>query len=346
MAVTLKHVAERAGVSLQTVSQCLREDGSKLHLYSPETRQRVRQAAAELGYRANALARAMARGQFGIATLVLGVDPIRSAVFESMMFGLHDELAIHQMQLAIARLPDEKLSDSRVMSRILKERCSDGLLINYTDKIPELLISIISQNNLPAIWINSRQDWDCVYPDEFDAGVRATRYLLQMGHKRIAFVDLTHGQSYPSPHYSSIERRSGYEHAMRQAGLVPRILWGDEGVCVPGEQRVSVVRQWLASPDRPTALIAYKGNDAIVCYCAASSLSLRVPQDLSLVAFGDKPINFLGESFTTMQLPEEKMGRMAVDMLIAKISKPDKLLAPCRLPLLFEEGKSCAPFTS
>lgn len=338
MAVTLRQIADHTGLSTQTISQCLRPDSPKAHLYPAKTRERVVQAARELGYRPNAAARAVARRRFGIAALVMSLDPVRSSLFPGLLCGLHDALAQRDMQMTIARLPDSQLADESCLPTILRQWCCDGLLINYTDAIPDAMIQIIADYKLPAVWINSRQNADCVRADDFDGARRLTEHLLGLGHRRIAFADFAHGPQYPCPHYSVQDRQDGYRQAMQAACLPHRLLIADEGERVPASQRVAWCAAALREPDRPTAIIGYGPNDATVAYCAALSVGLAVGHDVALAMFGDRPLHYLGEPLTTMIVPEETLGRLAVEMLLEKIDRPEQSLQAKLVPMELSHG--------
>lgn len=343
MNVTLQTIAQRTGLSVNTVSQCLRANAPKAHQFRAETREMVRRVAAELGYRPNAAARATANGRFGTAALVMSINPIRSSLFEGLLCGLHDELHANDMQLSVARMPDSQLSDDSQLPKILREWSCDGMLINYTDAIPKRMQAIILEHQIPAVWINSKQEHDCVRPDDFGGARDATQALLKMGHQRIAYSDFSHGPDYPSPHYSVPDRLAGYQQAMQQAGLAPRLWIAEQGEKIPGAQRVAYVIEQLKRPDRPTAVVSYNHNDLIVIHAAAMSLGLSIPSDLSVVGFSPKLNTPLGVPMGSVLLPEVRMGQEAVRMLLKKISNPSRLLPAKVLPTHFDPAGTCVP---
>lgn len=341
MSVTLKDIAAKTGLSLQTVSQCVRR-GPRYALYSAQTRERVRLAAEELQYRPNASAKAMASGSFGAVSLLMSLDPVRSSVFAGMLCGIHDALARADFKLLVSRLSDMELSDPQRMPRFLVERCCDGVLINYTDKIPGAFVNIVRSNKLPAVWINSAHEADCVYLDDAGASRDATEMLLSLGHRRIAYVDFAHGPDSIAPHYSANARRRGYDDTMRKAMLPTRVIIASQGVNVPPADRVPLMRQLLSTPDRPTAVLAYRMNDMVSTYVAALSSGMRVPEDLSIIGFTEGPVSHLGPSFTTVRLAEESLGQAAVEMLFKKIKDPTTPLRPQAVTMRIEPGETVA----
>ena len=333
MAVTLKQVAASAGVSQPAVSNIL---GAKAHLYRPETRERVLRAAREMGYRANAAARATATGRFGSVALLLSTVPHRSSLSGPLVEGIHDGLAERDLHLTLARLPDEKLTDRGYVPKILQQCLADGLLINYFDQIPPALVELIGAHGVPAVWMNSRQDANCVCPDDEDAARRATRRLLGLGHERVAFANYS-----GDTHHSAAARYAGYADAMRVAGRVPRSI----REVTPRSERIGASLQWLDVPaeERPTAVVAYSGTSAWPIREAAAALGLSVPADLSLVTFEDHPSDEIGVRLDTMVVPEREMGRVAVEMLLARIDEPGRSLPSRVLPFTHAAGDTVAP---
>ena len=336
MAVTLKRIAEHCGLSAQTVGYIL---NGKADLFRPETRDKVLAAASELGYRPNAAAKAMRSGRFGCAALVLSTQPGRSSLFPSFLAGVDDELAKTGMHLAHAPLADERLTDSGFVPKILSQVMADGLLINYNAAIPVELIEAIKRHRIPAVWINSQQPHNCVYPDDLGAGRQATEHLLSLGHQRIAYVDYSYGSARPAAHYSAHDRLGGYEQAMRSAGLAPRVIRAPQGLS--GEQRLPAVLAWLKAADRPTAVVTYSPRDALpILHAATAVLRLRVPQDLSLVTIEDFVADQSGVALTTVIIPRYELGQVAVQMLLERIADPRRELAPRALPCRLVVGET------
>ncbi len=330
MPVTLKQIAERSGLSFQTVSKILSDKGAS---YRPETRDHVLRVAEELGYRPNTSARAMRTGAFGCVALVRSTVSGRSTLFRDLLIGIEDALAEHNLHLTMARLPDQTLTEDNAVPKILREWMADGLLLNYHQDIPPKLQALVERHHLPSVWINSQHSADCVYPADFETGRRAAEHLLHMGHTRIAFATIL------TTHYSAIDRVAGYSQAMQAAGAAPAILL-HEGSCAAG---IPFWRETLSQPNRPTAVIAYMPHVAQAAYLAALQVGLHVPEDLSLAAFHESPLSDSGAPITTWLIPEYKMGYAAVEMLVRKITQPSEMLAPLILPFDFDSGATCAP---
>jgi LacI family transcriptional regulator len=336
---TAKKIAEQTGLSLPTVWQVL---GNKGHRYSESTRERVLTAAREMGYRPNASAKAISTGRFGAAALMLSTDSGNSYLPESLLGGIHDSLAAHNLHMTLAKAPDEELASTGFVPKILREWMVDGLLINNYGAIPAPFLTALREHNLPSVWINTKYDADCVHPDDVTVGRIATEYLIGLGHRRIAYV------AHTTNHYSDADREAGYRAVMEAAGLTPQKL-----LCDLRNYRIMPMQplpEWLASPecwlrwpDRPTALIVYAEYIAVPLLHAAALLGLRIPEDLSLIAIAPSEVYDTAFPLTTVLLPEREIGETAVEMLLAKIEEPATPLLRRSLVPGFQEGISCAP---
>ena len=316
-----------------TVSYALREKGE----IAQETRKRILQVASELGYRPNTSARAMVTGKFGSVALLLSSYANRSFLSIHMLDGIEDELASRELQLTVSKLPDEKLTNEGFVPKILRELMSDGLLINYIDNIPQRMLDMIKDHDIPSVWINSKQDYNCVHPDEFGAGQRATEHLLKLGHRRIALVNYSF-----SNHYSMSDRARGYESAMRQAGLSPQIFSASKPI--KRADRPALAKQMLETPDRPTAVVAGSVSSVNPFLWAMRDLELEVPRDLSIVTFYVSMWNDndAAVDVATIITPFYEVGRVATRMLTKKIADPHRPLPTKAIESNLIEGQTCA----
>lgn len=336
---TLSDVAALAGVSKVSASVAL--NGAKSGtVLSEATRGRIVMAAEELGYKRNGSMASATTGRFGCVALLLSTEEYRSNLPQPMWNGIHDELAAHNMHLTMARLPDEKLTDEGVVPKILREWMADGLLIDYTHHIPQRMLGLIRAHQMPAVWINSKQGSDCVYPDDHEAAARLTRHLLQLGHTRVLYLDFIHGYGNGQEHYSYLERVAGYRSAMQDAGLTPRV---EPGTWIPEDQRETHIGALLQESERPTAILTYGDGETDMIAPAAAELGLRMPRDLSIASFLPAGTRYMGRALTTCSVPEYAMGRSATQMLRQKIQNPAHTLAPVALKFEFEAGQTCAP---
>ena len=332
--ISSRDVALKAGVSQTTVSYVL--SGRENIAIPDATRQRVLDAAADLGYRANSSAKAMRSGRFGSVSLLLSENPAMSILPPERLEGILDALEAAGMHLIVSRFADAALADREQMPRILRELMADGLLINYNTNLPDHMAERIAQNRIPAVWMNSKQDADCVYPDDWDAARRATETLLEMGHRRIAFATHT-----GTTHYSYADRARGYAQAMTAAGLAPQCIetWNDLPALPARDARVP----WLNGGDAATAILTYSTETASLIFAAALALGRNIPGDFSLLTFNHRPVNLFGPTIATMRLPEREIGRKSVEMLLAKIKEPTQNFDPIAVPCEMRAGDTLGP---
>lgn len=334
----VREVARRTGVSQRTVLRILAGDGPTLRPSTLVRAERIRSLAAKLGYQPNAAARAVTTGRFGSIGAITTVGPRGQATIPPLASaGLLEVLAGHGRDLVLSAVP---LGDpaAQVLPRMLRERSVDGVIVSHQGRPDPRLDAAIARAGVPGMWLNLRRERDCVHPDDLGVGAAATRMLLGMGHRRIAYGDtpLALAEDDPTNHYSRIDRRRGYEAAMRAAGLEPRLL-----ICPLGDgQGVPRLRQMLAE-DRPTAIIAYGSQFIHDADWACRALGVRVPEDISLVSLsGDE---HQPGHWTAWMVPEREMGRQCAIRLLAKIEAPDEAQDALGLPFAFNPGMSLAP---
>jgi LacI family transcriptional regulator len=210
---------------------------------------------------------------------------------------------------------------------------ADGLLINYNTEIPGQMLQYVKQYHLPAIWLNSKHENDCVHPDDLSAGREITESLLKLGHRKIAYADYNRGIIDPTwhqVHYSAFDRAAGYRQAMQTAGLEPREIRTTDLV---GERfRLNYSIKWLSQTDRPTAVITNGLHIGMSVWQAALKLQINVPQEMSVIAIGHGSYGETHMGLNTWIVPEYSEGREAVKLLCQKIQQPDVPLAPVAVP--------------
>ncbi len=338
--VSAQDIADRLGVARPTVSTVLSGASSNTRV-SQALRDRVRNVALEMGYRPNAAAKAIARGKFGGAGLITSVERMRSNLPPDLLWGITHALESMGMHLVLAALPDEQLTDGGNLPRMLSEWMIDGLLINYNKQIPPAMGAVIQRHAIPSVWLNVKQDWDSVYPDDQQASRLATRLLLDAGHRRIAYTGNLHPTGVGLLHYSEVDRHAGYEQAMNEAGLTPDVIERDRFGRQPSAGREYWLER-LAGADHPTAVVAYGRPTLDAVVLAAERLGMDIPGQLSLVTFGDWPQS-LGRRIDTILIPQEAMGRAAVDMLFEKVRRPQAAIASVSLPASHFAGQTIEP---
>lgn len=336
---TMKDVALLAGVHYTSVSVVLNGSRSSAGI-AAATRQRILDAAAELGYRRNGSAHTIRTGRFGSVALLLSPKQHSSYLPQQLLGALHDVLAEAGSTLTVCQLPDEKLTGENALPKVLSERMCDGLLIDYNSGFPDSMADLIRDQQIPAVWINTKQPQDCVYPDDFEAGARATHALIKLGHTNILYCDFTTIWGSPYEHYSSRDRSAGYLMAMKNAGLEPNFVRGQS---VPKAQLMEFCEQLLSDPKTPTAAICYTTWSTFPLGFALAKRGLSLPDDFSLVSFGPEQLDCLNTPIDTFIEPQNTIARLAVGTIFDKIADPTHSIASRSVPFEFQPGQSTAP---
>ncbi len=337
--VTAYDVATACGVTQPTVSRILNGQAGK---YREETCRRVQDTARKLGYRINAAARTTRTGRYGTFALLQSTSEAHSVLPPGLLGGIHAALEPRGIHLIVSPLPDAKLTADGFVPKILRELTADGLLINYSANIPDRLIKLIHLHHVPAVWINSQQPSNCVYPDDRGAAAQATERILSLGHRRLMYVDYSHSVANPAIHYSAIERYDGYRQSLDHAGLTPRRIGSVEAL----DEKLRVHRELVAmltGPDRPTAVVCYGPREARSVAAAALAMRLDIPADLSIVMFADTgAYDEMGLHFATMIVPEVEVGHAAADLLSRRIASPHTEQPTVVLPFGFKSEQTLA----
>ncbi|MEM1026926.1 MAG: LacI family DNA-binding transcriptional regulator [Planctomycetota bacterium] len=332
---TISDIAKVAGVSPKTVSNVL-SGRLRANRRDAVTRaQRIRQVALEMNYRPNTAARAMSTGRFDALALIHGSNVGHRFMPERLWTGIHEAAEEHGQKILSSVVNDARLTDADAMPHLLSEFSVDGLLIDYLHDAPDRMIDLLDTHQLPAIWINHKREQDCVYPDDDWAGSTSTRALLELGHQRIAFVNRR-----SDSHFSVTDRRSGYERAMREAGLTPVEL------DLPSEEPLMIADaclDLLRSPDRPSAVFCYGSSEAMGLIHAAARLGLDVPRDLSVVAVSHNFAHELGFHISLARHYFSEVGRVAIARLLDKIAAPSVAIDPISIQGTWHEGQTLAP---
>lgn len=328
--VTQHELARKAGVSQRTVSYVFTQPDR----VAEGTRQRVLDVARDMGFRLNASASAVRSGRFNAIALLLSTERHRSRLFMDTLDGIDDALVDRNYHLTLSRLPDEKLTSSGFMPKALRELMADGLLINYSTAPPIAMARMIEEHQLPSVYLNHIRKHDCVYPDDEAAGREITQRLIGLGHRKIGFINFT-----AEVHYSTIDRRRGYEQAMQEAGYTPMLHVQSLSI----NDQESVLHQWLKQADRPTAVVCYGDALAMRLIHAAARQGLRVPEDISVASFHGVVSEMAGMNITTMKRPDYDIGHRGALQLLSKIDQPDHDHPPLVLPFTYDHGQTVAP---
>jgi LacI family repressor for deo operon, udp, cdd, tsx, nupC, and nupG len=315
MPCTIRSLARHLELSVGTVSQALTGRGE----VSAATRERVHQAAEALGYRANSAARAMHEGRFRTIGFIhrAGCRWMPSELLE----GASEAADAGGNRLVLHLLPLDTLAQPLGRSRVLRELSLDGALVNLGIDVDRAFRADATSLDVPLVWVNAHEASDCVGIDDRGATQAATARLIALGHRRIAYVGFSIDYQTDRGHVSVKHRRAGYNRAMLDAGLAPRVVertwlrptvagtWGRD------DDRLAVAHQLCAGAERPTAVLASSPEGILPVLLAARTLGLAVPRDLSLAVVAPQPVHQTGVALSTWLHPWRAAGAAAVELL-------------------------------
>ena len=307
---TLTDVAARAGVSVSAVSRVLSD--SPTARVSEATRQRIRDAAAELGYRPNFAARALKSSRTHVIAVV--VPDLTNAIFAELMRGVEDEG--HERGYLVLLARDEALAGQpEALSRLIGEGRVDGALIQLSESIPLDRVRPLWEGGLPVVFVNSvpeEQAGSVVLEDA--AGIAlATEHLVSLGHRSIGYIGGVSSSD------SARRRRAGFLAAMDAAGLDTPAAESMTDLGYSPAQGGEALGHLLDSGS-PTALVVANVNAALGALREARRRGIRVPDDLSIVALHDAwPAEYAGPSLTTVRMPLYELGRAGMRAVCDRI---------------------------
>jgi LacI family transcriptional regulator, repressor for deo operon, udp, cdd, tsx, nupC, and nupG len=315
---TLKDIARRAGVSEATASRALHRHPGTIAI-NPETRDRVRRAAGELGYRPNRLARSLSRSRTDTIGVLLPFDEVSlSRQYNSIILAGVGQaasqrgyaLALYYADPAARANYAEAMSDGRV----------DGGLVVDSSVLSPAQVARLEAEPFPLILVGHRLPEarvSFVAADDRGAAAEVVAHLLGLGHRRIAHIALAGGQP-------TRQRRIGFCEALAAAGLLrPDSVVDDTVGDLPGQvDHSALVRSLLERPEPPTAVFAWNDTVAASVLQSAVRIGVRVPRDLSIVGFNDFVISQLtSPPLTTVRQPLFELGRTAADLLLDRIER-------------------------
>lgn len=315
-AVTIKHVAADAGVSLQTVSRVINDAPN----VRPEMTERVKASIEKLGYIPSIAAQRMS-GTRSYLILALN-DRARTIAdwqarrgadwVDQMLLGGMLKCAEHGYRMIFELVDTHNDHVTRELNAALVALQPDGVILTPPDSDNPLITGLLNERAIPFARIGSLGKGGgipLIMGDE-DAAAMAVRHLADLGHRRIGFIK--GADEYALSNW----RKDGWRAAMTAAGLPL------DGLCQQGDFSFAsghaAAAALLALPDRATAIIASNDQMAMGAVEAAAEAGLEIPHDLSLISFDNTPMVALGQpSLTAIDQPIAETVARAVELLIA-----------------------------
>ena len=348
---TIPDVARAAGVSPATAARALGGYGS----VRPTTREKVVAAAAELGYRANNLARSMITGSTNTLGVVLA--DIENAFFHRAFRGIADAASQRGYEVILTNT-DEDLTKEHAAVAMLAERRVDGLIVCPTDAADRSHLTTVMQSGTPVVLLDRRISGlraDTVGIDNRAAAKAATRYLIAAGHKRIGVLTGASSDLAPRlsrPNLAGVERLGGDDQRSAHRRL-PRRVDGcryHSGAGIRDVQRLPPIgrdhgtKTLLRSPEPPTAILAFDSTLSLGALQALRELGLRCPDDVSLLGFDDAEwADVVSPPLTVVAQPVYDIGARAAELLIGRVRGETRRPIHERMPTSIIERDSVGP---
>ena len=326
---TIGDVADRAGVSIATVSRVMNDR----YGVASATAERVRRVIDELGYESNLIARSMRSHRTDIiGVMVAGIEPFSSELLK----GIASELQDSGFALIVysGGMSGEEGWERRYLSR-LSDTLADGTIL-----VAPTVTDVDSSHPIVAVDPHvGGSSIPTVASQNYEGARAATGHLLELGHRRIGFLA-------GRPDLESARRReAGYLAELEAAGIPfdPDLIqvggFTEETARRPAEALLGLA-------DRPTAIFAANDLSAIQVLRTAGEMGLKVPRDLSLVGFDNIPESALTEPpLTTVDQSIQALGREAVRILVGLLNDPASVRTPTHttLPTKLIVRRSSAP---
>lgn len=313
--VTSAEVARRAGVSQSAVSRVFTPGASA----SKATVEKVRKAAAELGYRPNVLARAMVSGKSRIIGLVVAY--LENHFYPEALEKLSNALQAKGYHVLVFMASQTSGNIESVIDEILDYQV-DGI-IAASVALSSDLAQRCRKVGVPLVFFNRTQEgheFSSVTSENVAGGRRVAQFLLAGGHARIGYIAGWEGAS------TQRDREAGFRAALAEAG---RSLHAREVGNFQMDQAKAAARRMFSPPDHPDAVFVANDHMAFAMMdVLRAELGLRVPEDVSVVAYDDVPTAaWAAYDLTTVRQRANLMVDKTVEILLDHISHPD---APVR----------------
>ncbi|NBD25648.1 LacI family DNA-binding transcriptional regulator [Paenibacillus glycinis] len=311
--VTLRDLAVKAGLSVNTVSRALKDKED----IAESTRKLIKDLAKEMGYVGNALAGSLRSGL--TKTIAVIVSDVANPHFGIMVKDIEKSARKHNYTIFVIGTEDDHEMEERAIYTAIGKNV-DGIIICPSQRSADT-IRLLKKNGVPFVLIGRRfeeePEFDYVICDDEKGGYLATKHLLDSGHERVLYLNG------PSRISSARERLDGYKRAYREAGLPIREDLIIDVEPAAGDAR-RIVKQLLERKADFTGIFAF--NDVIAWEAAyvLQKYGHRVPEDYAIIGFDNIQSRlFLPFQLSSISNSKGKMSKRAVDILLYKINHPD-----------------------
>lgn len=312
--ITIKDVARAAGVGVATASRALNNKND----VSPETRQRVMEAAESLGYVPNLLAKGLLSGR--TRTIGVVVTSILNPFYAVVVSGIERVLSAKGYNMVLCNSDESPKKELEAVRMLIEQRVDGIILAPVEDR--SLTVRYLMDNRVPFTLVarkTTEMETDYVVCDDRSVGEIATNYLIKKGHRRILFLN-SRGNS------SSKLRLEGYQLAMDKAGLpVEDCLVQSLSINHKIEDVIATI---LAGGIRPTAVFCFCDVIALPVIRELKAKGLRIPEDIAVLGCDNLEFTeFMDPPLTTIDIGKDQMGVKAAELLLGRLVKNRKKIA-------------------
>ncbi len=305
---TIHDVAKLAGVAPITVSRVINNSGYA----SDETRKRVEEAAAELGYVQNRLARSLRTKRTNAIALVL--TDITNPFFTTVARGVEDAASEAGYTVTYCNTDEDAAKQQRNLDLLIQQQVAGILLVPANSSADA--INYIQNYDTPVVILDRYipdVKADIVRCNSEEGAYKLIRLLLQLGHRHIAMLNGPKGTS------TADDRLAGYKRAMAKAGMHDIMHWVMAGT-FKQDSGYEMAMEVISKESPPTAIFAANNFIAIGALKAIQDFGLTVPDDVALVGFDDLPPALVTFPFLTVaSQPAYEMAQKAAHLLLSRI---------------------------
>ena len=331
MPPTIEDVAQRAGVSRQTVSRVINER----NWVSPDARERVLAAVRELGYRRNALAGGLRSGR--TQTIGLLISNIMNPLFAGEARGVQDVADAHNYQVILANT-DEDVGKERRLLQMLREKQVDGAIVIPCQATSRVALGEFAGASTPVVLLNRKlPGFDNVTFDSFGEGEQAVQHLIDCGHRRIAII------TSPRRSTTARERVRAYERTLKRNGIeLDHDLVRAAGFGELAAHDATLALLALSRP--PTAIFTSSVLLTLGTLMAIRAAGLRIPDDVALVGCNEtRWSQVVDPPLTMIQTDPYALGRAGAELLFRRLEgdrsgMPESVCLPAELEVRRSSG--------
>jgi LacI family transcriptional regulator len=319
--VTMKDIAEEAGVTLTTVSRILNQKGGK---YAEKTKEKIFDIAARLKYRPNALVRGMQTGSTGTA----GVMVPASGFYIGVVAGIHEVFVNNNAIMLLSwnnrdQSSREETLERQIIHQMIDRRVDGIILRSSSEEFERSYFEEIWEREIPLILVDrhiAKIDANFVGTDDQAGGRAAAEHLIALGHRSMLFVGA--GQTVST----SRDREEGFRRVMSES---------PNAHCRSLVFQTETIRDEIAAllggENAPTAIFCYNDTTARDMVSVLRAERISIPRDISLIGFGNVPVCDDQLSLTTFDQHQLEIGKAAAELYLECTRAEDRSSAQTRL---------------